>query len=110
MLTRGSVRLVAEHLGHRPARPCDDRRHQFSDDDPRVGPERDQRGTKREAHAQSADQDSRRLAAANSLAGHGRERLLGAAETAVHQLVLAEHDREFGAALLQAQFAAAAGH
>ncbi len=51
----------------------------------------------------------RRLAIPDLFAGDCRERLLGSAETAVHQLVLAQHDREFGAALLEAEFASA-GH
>src|SRR5690606_27919786 len=48
--------------------------------------------------------------AANPGAGKPGECFLRAAETAVHQLVGAEHYGELGAATLEAQFLAPAGH
>jgi hypothetical protein len=45
-----------------------------------------------------------------AIARNRRERLLGGAEAVAHQLVVAQHDDEFGAALFQAQHLVAAGH
>ena len=73
-------------------------------------PQRRQRRAQREAHAEPADQQrAARGPSAMPLAGQRRQRLLRAAEPAVHQLVAAEHDRKFVAAPLQPQLAAA-GH
>ena len=94
----------AEHLGHRAARPGHDRRHELGDDDPR-GPARARPARRASVKPMPSPPIKIRGAvrSANPLAGDGRQRLLGAAEPAVHQLVLTQHDREFGAALLQAE-------
>ncbi len=47
---------VAEDLRHRTPGPGHNSRHQFSDHDAGISSECGKRGTKREAHAQSADQ------------------------------------------------------
>ena len=93
---------IAENLAHRTACPFDHCRHQLGDSDARVRPERSERGPQREAHAQSANQYSRRSSGSDPFARQCGERLLGPAEAAVHQFVATEPDREFRTAPQQA--------
>jgi hypothetical protein len=85
-------------------------RHKFGDDNSGLWSEHGKRGAKREAHTQPADQYLRPIAGLNSLASNCRERLFGAAEAAVHQFVVAQPDREFGATLHETEFTASAGN
>lgn len=109
-LANGQARIIetaAEQRGHRAARPRHHGGHQLGDNDAGIGAKLGKRGAQRKTHAQPADQDFRLPAAGNPLAGQPRQRLLGAAEAAVHQLVRAEHDREFGTASFQAELVVA---
>jgi hypothetical protein len=101
------AQAVAEQLRHRTACPGRNGRHQLGHGDLRLGAQRRERSAQREAHAEPADQQMRLRARANARAGHAGERRLGAADPAVHQLVLPKPDRELGAAPHEAQLAAA---
>jgi len=105
------VEGAGENLRHRPARPFDDGRYQFSNGDLSLRPQYLERRPQGEAHPQAADQDTRLLGGANPVvARNRRQRLFGRTETSAHQLLVAQHDDEFGAALFQAQHLGAAGH
>ena len=78
--------------------------------DPRVASKHGERGTEREAHAQSADQQLRPLDRPQPLAGERGQRLLRSAEPAVHQFVRTQHHREFSAPSHQAKLDLCAGH
>lgn len=99
-----------EDLHHRTPGPCQNGRDQFGDNNSGRWSEHGKRGAKREAHTQPADQYLRPIAGLNSLASNRRERFFGAAETAVHQFVVAQPDGEFGATLHETEFTASAGH
>ena len=74
--------------------------------DPALGGKLGQGGAQGEAHAQAADQHARLGASGDARAGQARQRLLRAAEPAVHQLDRARHDRIFRPAPHQPQLAA----
>src|ERR1700729_483526 len=82
----------------------------FGDDYPSVGSECGKGGTECEAHAQSAYQYPRSLAGTNSLARNYCKRPLGSTDAAIHQFVVTEHNREFGATPHKAKLAASVGH
>jgi hypothetical protein len=108
--TRESSRQPAKKLGHRAARPGDDGWHELSDDDSRVSRQLCERCAEGEAHTEPTDQHAWLPPVADFRAGQPGERLLGAAQPAVHQLVGAEHDGKFAAAALQPKFLASAGN
>ncbi len=104
------VEAVAEDSGHRPLRPGDHGGHQLGHRDPRFRPQHREGCAQREAHAQPADQQMRRLDGFQPSAGQRRQRLLRSGEAAAHQLVLSEFHGKFDAALHQAEFEVGAGH
>ena len=88
---------VAEEFPHRSARPCHHRR--TSSATTTWAPVRARRSAARSVKPiPNPPINISGRSGLNSLASECRERLLGAAEPAVHQFVVAEPDREFGAA------------
>ena len=106
----GIAQAVAENLRHRASCPGNDRRHQLGHHNLRLGPKHLERGPQREAHAEATDQEMRRCDLLDFLRSKRRQRLFRARQTAVHQLVGAEHDRELAATPHQTQFIFGAGN
>ena len=97
-------KALAKKSCHRTSGPGDHGRHQFGHHDPRIRAQHRKRGTEREPHAQSADQQIRTFDRFDSSARQRRKRLFRAAEPAVHQFIRAQHHRKIIAPLHQTKF------
>src|SRR3546814_5872348 len=77
----------------------------FGHSDRRIAAEGRQRGPKRKAHAQPADQHLRLRARQNFSAGQCSQRFFRAAETTVHQLVRSEEHTSELQSLMRSSYA-----
>ena len=97
---------IPEDVRHVGFGPRQDVGHQFGDGDLGVRPQRAQRGAQGEAHAQAADEQLCSGLVLQAFAHQRCQCFFRLAETAVHQLDVAEHDGIFGIALEQLKLAA----